>query len=234
MFQRRSLALAVLVMALIVIPSLGFGSEILFGTIYQKDASGQVSSSSYAYVDIKSIFEAITYATITTDSNGKFQISSSNWQNGTYSIRASKPGFRPYTCLGTLKSNSSMPFCVTLSYDTMWRPSINYIHIPIYGSWGDPLRGVVNNVIPTEVKTITYINVWGRWWVKPYWTSIFTSVNKDSGIFEVNVTTGGHDDLATEYRTWLVTQDYTNDGQTLPPDPPTDQVLAMCSATRSP
>ena len=112
-------------------------------------------------------------------------------------------------------------------------PKIVYTYVPPYGAWGDPLKAQVSNIIPSIVKTITYIKVGSGWWVKPYWNTPFTPVGTDGSVV-ISVTTGGIDEQATEFRTWIVTLDYTNDGHTLPPDPPTNQVLAMTSVTRSP
>lgn len=111
-------------------------------------------------------------------------------------------------------------------------PSIEYTKVPPFGSWGIMLEGRVRNVVPAQVKTITFIKVAERWWVKPYYTLPFIQVEPNR-TFKVQITTGGIDEAATEIRTWLVTQDY-NESEQMPPDPPTPQVLARCQVTRSP
>jgi len=110
-------------------------------------------------------------------------------------------------------------------------PAIEFSRVPQYGSF-DNLQGRVRGVNTADVKVICIIYVVGRWWVKPYYASPFTPVRPD-GTFTTDVTTGGVDEQATEIRAYLVAKDYEYTGL-LPPDPPSEKVLAMAKAIRSP
>ena len=221
------LFLTLLTVVMVISSSSCFCSDIS-GTIYQKENDG--ASLDRAWVQILSLDRSQIIASAETNSEGKFTLLADELKDGTYIIRASKPGYNFYEAAATLKGSSELPFTATLSRTTL-APLIEYTHVPDSGSWGDPLRGIVKNIVPTEVKTITFILVRGNWWVKPYWAYPFTDI-ADDGTFSVNITTGGVDGEAVEYRTWLVTADYENDGRTWPPDPPTSQVLAVISTTR--
>lgn len=104
-------------------------------------------------------------------------------------------------------------------------PAIIFTSVPALGSFNN-LKGRVKNVLPWEVKVIVYIRVGSTWWVKPYANTPFTPVNLD-GTFIVDVTTGGIDERANAIAAWLVKKEMTGaDLHGLPPDPPTDLVLA--------
>lgn len=226
MFRRLFLVLVVLT----VIPTYCLGAVTVSGTIYQKNSQGQVTQAPDAWVDIMDISRENIVVSSKTGIDGRFVINIDNWQDNTYIIRASKSRYTSYFGAATLKNGSPMPFCATLVWSDN-QPSIEYTYVPSYGIWGDPLRGKVSNVVPCHTKTITYIKVGSGWWVKPYWDYPFTYIAND-GTFELSVTTGGIDEQATEYRTWLVTEDYENDAHTLPIEPPTEQILAVVGFTR--
>lgn len=117
-------------------------------------------------------------------------------------------------------------------HDINGPPKIEFTSVPPLGSF-DNVKGKVSNVLPSSgLKIIAFIYVVGRWWVKPYNDTPFTTIKSD-GTFEFDYTTGGVDDQATEIRAYLVTKDYIYNGN-LPLDPPTDQVLAMVSSKRAP
>lgn len=104
-------------------------------------------------------------------------------------------------------------------------PTIKIDTWPEYGVWGTPVKGTVTNISPESAKIVTWILVRGDWWPKPYSDTPFTTIGPD-GKFQVNITTGGVDEEATEIRVYLVTNDFS-DTSNLPPAPPTTQVLSM-------
>ncbi len=113
-------------------------------------------------------------------------------------------------------------------------PLIEFTSVPAYGSY-DNLKGRVKNVLPGEAKVIVFIQAWIGWWIKPYFTSPYTTIGND-GTWECDITTGGIDETATEILAYLVTMDYVTDSS-IPPDPdadPNDQILAKVSVSRSP
>ncbi|MFA6493264.1 MAG: hypothetical protein WCV58_03955 [Patescibacteria group bacterium] len=109
-------------------------------------------------------------------------------------------------------------------------PKIEFTYVPPYGVPSDTvLKGKVSGILPGTAKVMIWIKVSGSWWVKPYWNNMFTQI-ASNGTWACQTYTGGYDYNATEMRAYLVTNDY-NSGN-MPPDPPTDQVLAMVSVTR--
>ncbi len=94
---------------------------------------------------------------------------------------------------------------------------INLTHIPPYAGY-DNLEGQVGCVQPADYKVAVYIYVSG-WWTKPYWAAPLTPINSD-GSWSCDLTTGGTDQLATEYAAFLVPNGYNpplmSGGQTLP------------------
>jgi len=115
-------------------------------------------------------------------------------------------------------------------------PNIQFTYVPPYGSF-DNLKGLVTGgVNPERLAVAVYIKVEGRWWTKPYWDRPLTPINVD-GSWECDITTGGIDQLATEIRAYLVRAGYKPPlapQEGLPPDPPTEDVLAMAKAIREP
>jgi len=91
-------------------------------------------------------------------------------------------------------------------------PTINFTYVPPYGSYED-LRGKVSNARPSEFKVVVFIEVYGVWWIKPYWDSPSTAINSD-GTFTTDITTGGSDELAKTIRAFLVPIGYPISGST--------------------
>ena len=87
---------------------------VVFGTIYTKDQFGQTIPLEGAAIDIMDIYRAQIIASGVTDFTGHFDVFYETWQDGTYIIRASKPGYKTYEGAATLRGNSMMPFSVTL------------------------------------------------------------------------------------------------------------------------
>lgn len=81
-------------------------------------------------------------------------------------------------------------------------PSFILTVIPAKGSF-DNLRGRANFLVPREHVILTYIRVSGRWWTKPTAARPATPINGD-GRFEVDVTTGGVDEMADRILVCLV------------------------------
>ena len=122
-------------------------------------------------------------------------------------------GVSPYAC------NSPFPTKVFLpGVAKNWCPTaIRFTHVPPYGSYED-LRGQVDCVQPANYKVAVYIYVSG-WWTKPYWNQPLTQINAD-GSWICDVTTGGNDQLATQFEAFLIPNGYTpptmSGGQTFP------------------
>ncbi len=114
-------------------------------------------------------------------------------------------------------------------------PRINIDSVPPYGESGYA-EGSVANVIPWECAVAVYIYVGGSWWTKPYWNSPLTTIDGE-GRWLCDIATGGIDYNATEIRAYLVRAGYSPPSAPsvgLPPDPPTPDVLAVASVTRTP
>jgi hypothetical protein len=96
-------------------------------------------------------------------------------------------------------------------------PGIGYTHVPPYASFED-LQGQVWCVEPTDYEVAVYISVASGWWTKPYWATPSTTIRPD-GTWTCDVTTGGTDQLATEFASFLVPKGYApplmGGGQTL-------------------
>ena len=108
-------------------------------------------------------------------------------------------------------------------------PQILYTKVPAFGSF-ENLEGRVVNVRPLDYKTVSYLDYYGIWWVKPYAAWPLTSIDKFSK-FICDVTTGGSDQNATQYKSFIVKPDYQADLHVLPvlSDP---KVLAETGVTR--
>ena len=110
---------------------------------------------------------------------------------------------------------------------------IVFTSVPRIGTWGEPLKGKVSNdVSPSKAKIIVFIKVGSTWWVKPFYSTPFTTIGSNH-TWSCYITTGGIDEQATEIRAYLVSSDYDNSSP-LPPNPPTSEVWAMASVIRSP
>ncbi|OGW85159.1 MAG: hypothetical protein A2987_07285 [Omnitrophica bacterium RIFCSPLOWO2_01_FULL_45_10] len=83
---------------------------LVFGTIYQE---GNIPLEE-AKVSILNLSKTQVLAESTTDSQGKFYLSSNNIPDGTYYIKVSKDGYKSYLGAATLRNNQVLPFSVTL------------------------------------------------------------------------------------------------------------------------
>lgn len=77
---------------------------------------------------------------------------------------------------------------------------------PAYGSFDD-LKGQVQCVNPADYKVVVYIYVETGYWIKPYAKYPLTTIQAD-GSFQVDITTGGLDHLATQVAVFLVPNGY--------------------------
>ncbi len=114
-------------------------------------------------------------------------------------------------------------------------PEIEITSVPEYGDAG-VAQGSVHNVIPWECVVAVYIKVGSSWWTKPYWDRPITTIGPD-GTWTCDIVTGGVDQTATEVRAYLIRAGYSPPlapQEDLPPDPPTQDVLAVDSVTRTP
>jgi len=84
--------------------------------------------------------------------------------------------------------------------------TIEFTSVPAYGSFLN-LKGIVRHVDTEKLRIAVYIRVNGGWWTKPYWDSPATSIAPD-GSFSVDITTGGHDEQATEIAAFLIPGEY--------------------------
>ncbi len=84
---------------------------------------------------------------------------------------------------------------------------IQFTSIPAYGDTGGVLHGTVGGVKPSDYKVATYIKVNG-WWTKPTYASPLTSIRNDC-TFSTDVTTGGIDQLATQFAAFLIPNGYS-------------------------
>jgi len=109
----------------------------------------------------------------------------------------------------TLKPGMVVPEKV---YNPPYVPTMKFTYVPPYGSY-DNLRGKVSNARPSEFKVVVFIEVYGVWWIKPYWDSPSTAINSD-GTFTTDITTGGSDELAKTIRAFLVPIGYPISGST--------------------
>ncbi len=91
--------------------------------------------------------------------------------------------------------------------DPSARPVLEFIHVPALGSF-DNLFGFTSVEDPTRYAIATYIKVSGGWWTKPYWAYPTVPIDED-GYFFVDITTGGHDQNATEIVAYLVPEGYS-------------------------
>ena len=82
-------------------------------------------------------------------------------------------------------------------------PRIKITHIPVYGSY-ENLRGRVFSADPAAHHVASYLFLEGLgWYVKPTAAAPCTPIGAD-GQFEVDVTTGGVDELAHRYAVFLL------------------------------
>jgi len=85
-------------------------------------------------------------------------------------------------------------------------PSIHFTYVPALGSTtpNDVLEGRVAHVDPLLYKVAMYINVAGRWWVKPFSDNRRNIEIQPDGTFAARTDTGGNDASAGEIAIFLV------------------------------
>lgn len=88
-------------------------------------------------------------------------------------------------------------------------PEILVTDVPTMHSYQD-LRGQVYHVWPDDCCVVVWIEVWGGWWIKPYWDDPTTNIDS-KGKWVCDVTTGGVDEEATHYAVYLVPKNYEPD-----------------------
>jgi exo-beta-1,3-glucanase (GH17 family) len=84
--------------------------------------------------------------------------------------------------------------------------SISFISVPPKGSF-DNLVGTASNIVPADYAIVVYIQVNGRWWVKPTFAQPKTPIRPDGG-WETNITTGGIDEQANRIQAFLIPANY--------------------------
>jgi hypothetical protein len=112
--------------------------------------------------------------------------------------------------------------------------TIEFTSVPAYGSFLN-LKGIVRHVDADKVRVAVYIRVNGGWWTKPYWDSPATSITPD-GSFSVDITTGGHDEQASEIAAFLIPSEYYPPGLRGDTELPAEllqKALAQASVARS-
>lgn len=85
-------------------------------------------------------------------------------------------------------------------------PAVIFTHVPAYGSSED-LEGRVECLDPGAHRIALYIDVFGRWWNKPYWDQPTVEIAPD-GTWSADITTGGYDSLATQIAAFAVPATY--------------------------
>ena len=83
---------------------------------------------------------------------------------------------------------------------------LEFTNVPAYGTTSH-LKGIVRHEDVANLKVAVYIRVYGGWWTKPYWDAPATPLSED-GTFSVNITTGGHDEHATEIVAFVIPAQY--------------------------
>ena len=89
-----------------------------------------------------------------------------------------------------------------------------FTDVPPIGSF-ENLQGITYRVNHVVYSVVVYIKVDGTWWVKPYLNQPLTTIRPD-GTWTCDITTGGHDQDATEIRAFVVSADYDADLHLLP------------------
>lgn len=103
---------------------------------------------------------------------------------------------------------------VTITVGAPPTPTIEFTHVPPLGSF-ENLQGITHGVNYSVNRVVVYIKVDGTWWVKPYLDRPLTAIRSDS-TWTCDITTGGHDQDATEIRAFVVSADYDADLHLLP------------------
>lgn len=111
---------------------------------------------------------------------------------------------------GTLVSD---PATVTIHVGAPGTPSIVFTYVPPLGSFSY-LLGRTENVDYSRYDVVVYLYRFG-WWVKPTYDFPHTPIGANE-TWSCNVTTGGTDELASEYRAFVVLKTYVPNGNELP------------------
>jgi exo-beta-1,3-glucanase (GH17 family) len=112
---------------------------------------------------------------------------------------------------GDLDSNLAT---VTITVEGSLTPTIEFTYVPPIGSF-ENLWGITYGVDYLVYSVVVYIKVDGAWWVKPYQNQPLTTIRYD-GTWTCDITTGGHDQDATEIRAFVVSGDYDAGLHSLP------------------
>jgi len=166
----------------------------------------------------------LTYSVVSGPSNGTLTGTAPNL---TYTPGAGFSGQDAFTFRASDCELESNVATVTIAVEADATPSIEFTFVPAQGSF-DNLHGITHNVDRLACKVVVYINVDGGWWVKPTFAAPLTPIQAD-GTWSCDITTGGHDEDATQIRAYVVSADYTPAGNSLPPEADT---IASVSATR--
>jgi hypothetical protein len=136
------------------------------------------------------------------------------------STASSTPALPTSTATPTLTpTNTSIP-TATATATPCSHPAIAFTIVPAYGT-SDNLQGRVSCAAPSLYAVAAYIQVFGGWWTKPFWSEPSTAISA-GGTFSVDIVTGGYDEDATQIAAFLVPAGYSpplmSGDATLPPD----------------
>lgn len=135
----------------------------------------------------------------------------------------------------SLRSRGERKFMKTDTINAANDLTIELTRVPPYGSFHS-LKGIVRHIDAEYVRIAVYIRVHGGWWTKPYWDAPSTTIAAD-GAFSVEITTGGHDEQATEIAVFLIPADYYPPGVRGEHELPAElleKALARTDVTRAP
>ncbi|HEX2905257.1 MAG TPA: hypothetical protein VHO69_00245 [Phototrophicaceae bacterium] len=86
-------------------------------------------------------------------------------------------------------------------------PTVEFTFVPRYGDSNGVLYGHVKNISSADYRVAVYIQVSGGWWNKPTWAQPTVPIHAD-GSWLCDITTGGHDQEATELAAFVVPRTY--------------------------
>jgi hypothetical protein len=107
--------------------------------------------------------------------------------------------------------------------------TIELTSVPAYGSYLN-LKGLVHHADLEHLRIAVYIRVHGGWWTKPYWDAPATPISSD-GSFSVDITTGGHDEEASEIAAFLIPEEYAPPDLRGEPELPAELLAAALGRT---
>jgi|GEM_PF-826124 len=135
-----------------------------------------------------------------------------------------KPGMQKVFDGDTMANN----WVGTDTIDGPGTPTITFTFVPTIGSF-DNLQGKVSHVFPRDYGIAVYIKVGTTWWQKPTFAQPVTKINID-GTWVCDVTTGGIDEQATEFKVFLIPADYTPPSNIL--SLPTEKIISIQDVVR--